>query len=63
MKYVEEVVLAALILNNMLIKSPNSVNFYRPASFAGYILEDGEVLEGEWRTNVATDSFYLLQVP
>ena len=51
------------MLNNMLIKSPNSVNFYRPASFAGYILEDGEVLEGEWRTNVATDSFYLLQVP
>ena len=51
------------MLNNMLIKSPNSVNFYRPASFAGCILEDGEVLEGEWRTNVATDSFSLLQVP
>ena len=47
----------------MLIKSPNSVNFYRPASFADCILEDGEVSEGECRTNVATDSFYSLHVP
>ena len=47
----------------MFIKNPNKVNFYRPASFADCILEDGEVAEGQWRTNVVTDSFYLLQVP
>ena len=47
----------------MFIKNPNKVNFYRPASFADCILEDGEVSEGEWRTNVVTDLFYLVQVP
>ena len=47
----------------MLIKSPNSVNVYSPASFVDCIQEDGEVSEGEWRTNVVTDSFYSLQVP
>ena len=62
-KYVEDVIPAALILYNMLIKSLNSVNVYRPTSFADCILEDGEVSKGEWRTNVATDTFYLLQVP
>ena len=51
-KYVEDNILAALILHNMFIKNPNKVNFYRPASFADCILEDGEVSEGEWRTNV-----------
>ena len=47
----------------MLIKSPNSVNVYRPSSFADIILEDGEVSEGEWRANLIPDSFYSLQVP
>ena len=46
-KYVEDVIFTALILHNMLIKSPNSVNFYRPSSFADTILEDGEISEGE----------------
>ena len=32
----------------MLIKSPNLVNVYRPASFADWILKDGEVLQGKW---------------
>ena len=46
----------------MLIKSPNSVNVYHPASFAACILAGGEVSEGEWRTNVV-NSFYSLQFP
>ena len=62
-KYVEDVVLTALILHNMLIKSPNSLNIYRPASFADCILDDGEIADGEWRANVVSDSFYSLQVP
>ena len=46
----------------MLIKSPDSVNVYRPSSFAGTILEDGEISEGEWHANLIPDSFYSLQV-
>ena len=42
----------------MLIKSPNSVNVYRPSFFADTILEDGEIAEGEWRENEAPNSFY-----
>ena len=41
----------------MLIKSPNSVNVYRQASFADCILEGGEVPEGERRTYVVSDPF------
>ena len=40
-----------------LIISPNSVNVYCPAFFADCILENEEVSEAEWRTNVVTDSF------
>ena len=47
----------------MFIESPNSVNVYRPTSFADCILEDEEVSKGEWPTNVITDTFYLLEVP
>ena len=46
-KYDKDVILAALILHNTLIKSPNSVNVYRPASIADCNLTDGEVSEGE----------------
>ena len=49
------------MLHNISIKTPNSVNVYRPASFADYILEDMEKSEREWRTNVVT--FYSIQVP
>ena len=59
MKYVKDVILTALTLHNMLIKSPNSVNYYCPASFCDCILEDVEVSEREWRTNVVTDSLNL----
>ena len=62
-KYVEDVIFAALILHNMLIKSLNSVNVYRPAFFADATLEDGKIAEGEWRENEAPNSFYSLQVP
>ena len=43
----------------MLIKNPA----YRPGNLADTLLEDGEVVEGEWRDNAATDSFYPLQIP
>ena len=62
-KYVKDDIFTALILDNMLIKSPNSVNVYRPSSFADTILEGGEISEGEWRANLIPDSFYSLQVP
>ena len=62
-KYVEDVIFTALILHNMLIKSPNSVNVYHPSSFADTILEDGEISEVKWRANLIPDSFYSLQVP
>ena len=58
-KHVENIVLSALALHNMLIKNPA----YRPGNLVDTLLEDGEVLEGEWRDNVATDSFYPLQIP
>ena len=47
----------------MLIKSSSPANVYRPASFADCILGDGDISEGEWRTNVVTNQFYSLQVP
>ena len=56
-KHVENIVLSALALHNMLIKNPA----YRPGNLADTLLEDGEVLEGEWLDNVVTDSFYPLQ--
>ena len=52
-KYV--IVLSALALHKMLIKNPA----YRPGNLADTLLEDDEVLEGEWRDNVVTDSFIL----
>ena len=58
-EHVENIVLSALALHNMFIKNPA----YRPGNLADTLLEDGEVLEGEWRDNVATDSFYPLQIP
>ena len=62
-KYVEDVIFTSLILHNMLIKSPNSANVYRPAFFADTILDDGEIAEGEWREHQANDSLCSLQVP
>ena len=43
----------------MLIKNPG----YCPGNLAETLLEDGEVLEREWRDNVATKWFYPLQIP
>ena len=58
-KHVENIVLSALALHNMLIKNPA----YRQGNLADTLLEDGEVYEGEWRDNVVTDSFCQLQIP
>ena len=56
-RHVENKVLSALTLHNMLIKNPA----YCLGNLADTLLEDGEVLEGEWLDNVVTDSFYPLQ--
>ena len=53
------IVFSALALHNMLIKNPA----YRSGNLADTLFEDSEVLEGEWRDNVATDSFYAFQIP
>ena len=63
LKCVKDVIFAALILRNMLIKSPNLVKVYHPAFFSNNILEDGEITEREWWKNEAPNSFYSLQVP
>ena len=62
-QHVENVIFSALALHNMLIKSPKSVNTYRPANLGNSLLENGEIIEGDWRKNHITDSFYPLQVP
>ena len=43
----------------MLIKNPAC----RLGNLGDTLFEDGEVLETEWRDNVATDSFCPLQIP
>ena len=48
-EYVEDCILTALTLHNMLIKSTNSANVYGLHSFVDTILEDGKIAEGEWR--------------
>ena len=60
---VEDCILTALTLHNMLIKSTNSANVYRPGSFVDTISEDGGILEGEWRSETPTESLYSLEVP
>ena len=62
-EYVEDFILTSLTLHNMLIKSPNSANVYRPHSFVDAILEDGEIAEGEWRAKTPTEPLYFLEVP
>ena len=62
-EYVEDCILTTLTLHNMLIKSTNSANVYRPHSFVDTILEDGEIAEGEWRAETPTESLYSLEVP
>ena len=57
--HIENIVLSALVLHNMLIKNPA----YRSGNLADTLPEGGEVLEGEWHDNFATDSFYPLQIP
>ena len=52
-KHVENIVFSVLALHNMFIKNPA----YHPGNLADTLLEDGEVLEGEWCDIVATDSF------
>ena len=62
-EYVEDCILTALTLHNMLIKSTNSANVYRPHSFVDTILEDGKIAEGERRAETPTEWLYSLEVP
>ena len=46
-KIVKDVVLTTLILHNMLIRSPESLNVYRPASLVDLVNENENLTEGE----------------
>ena len=46
----------------MLLRSQHSARFYRPVSFADIILDDGEIMEGEWRENESNNLLHSLQV-
>ena len=45
-KIVKDVVLTTLILHNMLIRSPDSLDVYRPASTVDHVDENGNLTEG-----------------
>ena len=62
-EYVEDCILTALTLHNMLIKSAHSASVYRPHSFVDTILEDEEIAEGEWRAKTPTEWLCSLEVP
>ncbi|XP_066926385.1 uncharacterized protein [Clytia hemisphaerica] len=62
--YVEDILLATLVLHNMLIKSSKSSNAYRPPSLVDGCLDNGEISEGEWCSlEEPADSLYPLEVP
>ena len=46
-KIVKDVGLTTLILHNMLIKSPYSLNVYKPGSFVSHVDENGNLTEGK----------------
>lgn len=63
-EFVEHIILAALTLHNMLLKSSKSSNSYRPPSLADDFLDNGEISEGEWRSlEEPAESLYPLEVP
>lgn len=62
-KHVKNVVFATFIKHNMLIKSSNLTNVYRPAFFADNILGNENIVEGEWLENQSNNTRYELQVP
>ena len=63
-KYVEDIILTALTLHNMLLKSTKSSNIYRPPMLADCLLGSGEITEGEWRSSERpTQSLYPLEIP
>ena len=47
-KVVNDVDLTTLFLRNMLIRSPDSLNVYRPASLVDHVDESGNLTEGNW---------------
>ena len=48
-KFVEDIVLTALTLHNMLLKSAKSTSVYRTSTLADNLVENGEIAIGEWR--------------
>ena len=47
----------------MLIRIPDLLNVYRPASLMDHVDENGNLTEGEWRKYITRDTFYRLQTP
>ena len=62
-KIFKDVVLTTLILHHILIRSPDSLNVYRPASLVDHVDENGNLIQGEWRKDITGDTFYPLQTP
>ena len=62
-KIVKDVVLTRLVLHNMLIRSSDSLNVYRPASLVDNVDENGNLTKREWGKDITGDTFYPLQTP
>ena len=60
-KIVKDFLLTTLILHNMLIRSPNSLNIYQPASLVNHVDENRNLTGGEWKKDITGDTFYPLQ--
>ena len=59
-KIVKDFFLTTLILHNMLMRSPNSLDIYRPASLVIHVDENRNLTGGEWKKDIAGDTFYPL---
>ena len=62
-KRVENIILTALALHNMLCKSTSSRNAYRPSTLVDSYDDHGNLVEGDWRSEKNSDFFYPLKVP
>ena len=61
-KRVENIILTALALHNMLCKSTSSRNAYRPSTLVDSYDDHGNLVEGDWRSEENSDFFYPLKV-
>ena len=55
--------LTKVIFHNMLIRSPDSLNVYRPSSLVDHVDENGNLTDVEQRKDITGDIWYPLQTP